>query len=63
MTESTVLRVQSHVRVVTQREVENHMSERDTEIHCSLSLSLFSALRRLKTPSWDCTLIIHFTAL
>ena len=50
------IRVQSHVSVFMRRKAENNEGERDTQIHHSLSVSSFSTLRRVKTPSWDCTL-------
>ena len=50
------VRMQSHVSVFMRREAENNEGERDTQIHHFLSVSWFSALRRVKTPSWDCTL-------
>ena len=52
------LRVQSHDGVFTRRKAENHETEREWCIYVSLSPSLFSALRRIKTLTWDCTLTL-----
>ena len=53
------IRVQSHDGVFTRRKAENHEIEREWCICVSLSPSLFSALRRIKTLTWDCTLTVH----
>ena len=50
------IRVQSHTGVFTQHKEENNETEREWCIYVSFSPLLFSALRRIKTLTWDCTL-------
>ena len=52
------LRVASHDCVLTQRQTQNHESERDTQILLSLSLSWLCVQRCVKTQTWDATLRI-----
>ena len=44
--------MESHAGVFTRRKAENHETEREWSISVSLSPSLFSALRRVKTLPW-----------